>query len=50
VNPLLKTWLRPPANVPKRRANLRGTALVVAVLAFWVVVFYVLTTQLMHLT
>jgi uncharacterized protein len=50
VNPLLKNWLRPPPNVPRRRANLRGTALVVAVLAFWVVVFYVLTTQIMHLT
>jgi uncharacterized protein len=49
VNPLLKNWLRPPANVPSRRTNLRGVALVVVALAFWVVVFYILTTQIMHL-
>lgn len=50
VNPLLKNWLRPRDNVPARKTNLRGVAFVVAALAFWVVVFYVLTTQVMHLT
>jgi uncharacterized protein len=46
VNPLLKKWLRPPANVPAARTNLRGIAIVTAVMAFWAVVFWVLTTQI----
>ena len=50
VNPLLKRWLQPPANVPVRQTNARGTALVVAALVFWVVMFYILTTQIMHLS
>jgi uncharacterized protein len=46
VNPLLKKWLRPPANVPAARTNLRGIAIVVAVMVFWATVFWLLTTQI----
>lgn len=46
VNPLLKHWLRPPAGEPASRTNLRGAALVAAAMLFWVVVFYLVTTQL----
>ena len=46
VNPLLKNWLQPPANVPAVRTNLRGIAIVVAVMVFWAVVFWVVTTQI----
>lgn len=45
VNPLLKHWLRPPAGEPASRTNLRGAALVAAAMLFWVVVFYLVTTQ-----
>ncbi len=45
VNPLLKRWLRLPPNVPATRTNLRGLAIVAAVMLFWVVVFYLVTTQ-----
>lgn len=46
VNPLLKNWLRLPAGVPQSRANLRGIAIIVAVMVFWAVVFWLLTTQI----
>src|ERR1700732_989421 len=46
VNPLLKKWLRPPANVPAARTNLRGIAIVTAIMVFWAVVFWLLTTQI----
>jgi hypothetical protein len=49
VNPLLKHWLRPPPNVPKARTNWRGIAIVVATLAFWSVVFYLVTEVFWHL-
>ncbi len=49
VNPLLKHWLRPPANVPKSRTNWRGIGISVAALAFWTVVFYLVTRVFWHL-
>ena len=49
ANPLLKHWLRPPPNVPRPHANLRGTAIVGAVMLFWAVVFYLVTTRFWHL-
>jgi antibiotic biosynthesis monooxygenase (ABM) superfamily enzyme len=49
VNPLLKRWLRPSPDVSATRTNLRGIGLVVAVQAFWVVLFYLVTTKFWHL-
>jgi antibiotic biosynthesis monooxygenase (ABM) superfamily enzyme len=49
VNRLLKRWLRPSPDVSATRTNLRGIGLVVAVQAFWVVVFYLVTTKFWHL-
>ncbi|MCW2688140.1 MAG: hypothetical protein JWR37_3030 [Mycobacterium sp.] len=49
VNPLLKHWLRPPPNVPQARTNWRGMGIVAGVMLFWVVVFYLVTTQFWHL-
>lgn len=49
VNPLLKHWLRPPANVPESRTNWRGIGISVAALAFWSVVFYLVTRVFWHL-
>ena len=49
VNPLLKHWLRPPANVPKAQTNWRGIGLVAAVMTSWVVAFYLVTTVFWHL-
>jgi antibiotic biosynthesis monooxygenase (ABM) superfamily enzyme len=45
VNPLLKRRLRPPPEVPRAQNNLRGIAIVAGVTVFWVVVFYLVTTQ-----
>lgn len=49
VNPLLKHWLRPPADAPKARTNWRGVGTVVALNLFWVVVFYLVTRVFWHL-
>ena len=49
VNPLLKHWLRPPPDVPRAQTNWRGIAIAVAALAFWVVVFYLVTRVFWHL-
>ncbi|MEN3317147.1 MAG: uncharacterized protein V7643_548 [Mycobacterium sp.] len=49
VNPLLKHWLRPPPNIPEAQANWRGIGMVVAVMAVWTVVFYLLTRVFWHL-
>ena len=43
VNPLLKRWLRPPSNVPAARNNRRGIVIAATALAFWAVVFYLVT-------
>ncbi|MFZ0834938.1 MAG: antibiotic biosynthesis monooxygenase, partial [Mycobacterium sp.] len=48
VNPLLAQWLRPPAG-SRRRANIRGMAIIVAVMAAWTVVFYLVTEVFWHL-
>src|SRR6478735_11825605 len=45
VNPLLKRWLRPPPRVPAARNNLQGIAIAGGVTLFWVVVFYLVTSQ-----
>ncbi|OBK70632.1 antibiotic biosynthesis monooxygenase [Mycobacterium sp. 1274761.0] len=49
VNPLLKRWLRPPPNVPAAKNNWRGIGIVAAALAFWVMVFYLVTRVFWHL-
>jgi len=49
VNPLLKHWLRPPPNVPAAKANWRGIGISVAALAFWTLVFYLVTRVFWHL-
>ena len=45
VNPLLKRWLRPPPDVPKSRNDLQGIGIAAGVTLFWVIVFYLVTTQ-----
>jgi antibiotic biosynthesis monooxygenase (ABM) superfamily enzyme len=49
VNPLLKHWLRPPPNMPAAKTNWRGIGIAVAALAFWTVVFYLVTRVFWHL-
>lgn len=49
VNPLLKRWLRPPADVPASTTNFRGAAIVIVAMLFWTVVFYLVTAKLWHL-
>lgn len=49
VNPLLKHWLRPPPDVAVTTTNWRGVGTVVAVMAFWTVAIYLVTTQFWHL-
>ena len=49
VNPLLKRWLRPPPDQPVARTNLRGTYIVIAALAAWTLVFYLVTEVLWSL-
>jgi uncharacterized protein len=49
VNPLLKHWLRPPADEPASRTNLRALAIVTVAMAFWVVTFYLVTRQFWNL-
>ncbi|MGW0941805.1 antibiotic biosynthesis monooxygenase [Streptomyces sp. NPDC002623] len=45
VNRLLGRWLRPPPDEPATRTNLVGLGVVTALMAFWVAVFYLVTTQ-----
>jgi antibiotic biosynthesis monooxygenase (ABM) superfamily enzyme len=49
VNPLMKHWLRPPPNVPAAKTNWRGIGIAVTALAFWSVVFYLVTRVFWHL-
>ena len=49
VNPLLKRWLRPPPHVSKARNDVCGVGIAVGVTLFWVVVFYLVTTQIWSL-
>ncbi|WP_406471144.1 antibiotic biosynthesis monooxygenase [Streptomyces sp. NBC_01615] len=46
VNRLLKRWLRPSPDEPAAKTNLVGLGLVAAVTVFWVVLFYLVTTQI----
>lgn len=43
VNPLLKRWLRPPADAPRVKTNLQGLAILLGLNLFWVGVFYLVT-------
>lgn len=45
VNPLLGRWLRPPPHESRSRSNLRGLGLVAVVMAFWALVFYLVTVR-----
>lgn len=45
VNPLLGRWMRAPSGPAARRTNLRGAAVVVAVMVAWTVLFYLVTRQ-----
>lgn len=49
VNPLLKRWLRPPADAPKVRSYWQGIGIIAALNLFWVVVFYLMTQVVWHL-
>ncbi|KPI25664.1 antibiotic biosynthesis monooxygenase [Streptomyces sp. NPDC054962] len=46
VNRLLGRWLRPPPDEPAARTNLVGLGIVAGLMAFWVAVFYLVTTQI----
>ncbi|MDX3307934.1 antibiotic biosynthesis monooxygenase [Streptomyces sp. NPDC054884] len=46
VNRLLKRWLRPAPDEPATRTHLIGLGTVTVLMAFWVAVFYVITTQI----
>ncbi|WP_327433903.1 antibiotic biosynthesis monooxygenase [Streptomyces sp. NBC_01236] len=46
VNRLLKRWLRPSPDEPAAKTNLVGLGLVASVTVFWVVLFYLVTTQI----
>ncbi|MFJ5548888.1 antibiotic biosynthesis monooxygenase [Streptomyces sp. NPDC093225] len=46
VNRLLKRWLRPPPGEPPARNNRIGLGIVAAATVFWVVVFFLMTTQI----
>ena len=43
VNPLLKFWLYPAAGAPKTATNIRAALLIATVMAFWAVLFYLVT-------
>ncbi|MET9963934.1 antibiotic biosynthesis monooxygenase [Streptomyces sp. NPDC006326] len=45
VNPLLRRWLRPSPDESRARTNAVGLGIVAAAMAFWVVVFYLVTRQ-----
>lgn len=49
VNPLLGWWLKPAQPQRQSRATLRGALIVVAVVAFWAAVFYLVTVRLLGL-
>ncbi|MBV8965343.1 MAG: antibiotic biosynthesis monooxygenase, partial [Mycobacteriaceae bacterium] len=50
VNPLLKNWLQLPAGARTTRANLRGIAIIVALMVCWAVFFWLLTTRIWSTT
>jgi uncharacterized protein len=44
VNPLLKRWLYPAPDAPKTATNIRAALLIAAVMVFWAVLFWLVTT------
>ena len=44
VNRLLKFWLHPAPDAPKATTNIRAALLIAALMAFWAVVFWLVTT------
>jgi uncharacterized protein len=44
VNPLLKRWLHPASDVAKTPTNIRGALLIATLMAFWAVLFWLMTT------
>ncbi|MCB0936815.1 MAG: antibiotic biosynthesis monooxygenase [Mycobacterium sp.] len=51
VNPMLKGWLHPPGAGPqRRRAEIRGVATIVAVMAAWTLAIFLGTTVIWHLS
>lgn len=44
VNPLLKRWLHAAPDAPKAAINIRAALVIAAVTAFWVVLFWLVTT------
>ena len=49
VNPLLKHWLRPPADAPESRTNIRGIVIVVVAMLLQAAIFYLVTTKFWNL-
>ncbi|MGO4441769.1 antibiotic biosynthesis monooxygenase [Mycobacterium sp. 2YAF39] len=49
VNPLLKNWLRPPADVSVTKTNWRGFGLILVVMAILGTFFYIVTKVLLHM-
>jgi antibiotic biosynthesis monooxygenase (ABM) superfamily enzyme len=49
VNPMLGWWLKPLVGQRDSSVTARGVVLVLAVTAFWVAVFYVVTVRILHL-
>ncbi|MGW4566265.1 antibiotic biosynthesis monooxygenase [Streptomyces sp. NPDC004561] len=45
VNPLLGRWLRPPEGERAVGSDLRGLGVIAALMAFWAVVFYLVTVR-----
>jgi hypothetical protein len=44
VNPLLRRWLHPTPDAPKTATNIRAALLITALMAFWAVLFWLVTT------
>jgi hypothetical protein len=44
VNPLLRRWLHPASGAAKTRTNIRGAVLIATLMAFWAVLFWLVTT------
>ncbi|MFJ9550213.1 hypothetical protein [Streptomyces erythrochromogenes] len=46
VNKLLRRWLRPGPDEPRRRTNTIGLGIVTVAMLCWAVFFYVITTRI----
>ncbi|WP_063064687.1 antibiotic biosynthesis monooxygenase [Nocardia violaceofusca] len=49
VNPLLERWLQPAPGAPRKAIEIRGAVLITAVMAFWTVLFWLVTSVFWHL-